>query len=385
MERLNRMIILSVTVGAGHLRAAEAVKKAAGAMNPSGEVRILDTFRYASPFLEKVVLGTYMEILKVSPVVYGYLYRQAERGQPLSGRAKSEFNRVLNLLAAPRLTDYIRRFQPQAIVCTHPFPLGIVSRLKEKGTYKGLLTATVTDYTLHSFWVFPGVDLYFAGAEELCSQFDEFGIERARVRPTGIPIDPAFERRYDREALREELGLAAGAPVVLVMGGGLGMGPLEAAVKSLLEYPLECQLLVVTGTNRPLYEKLSRKAAASPDRLKVYSYVNNVHQLMAASDLMVGKPGGLTCAEALACGLPMLMVDPLPGQEERNAEFLASTGAAMRVAGKELAKTAGFCLGDPAFLGKMSAAAARLGRPGAARSAVQAMEEMLRAGELLSG
>lgn len=369
-------MILSVTAGAGHKRTAEALKKAAEEAEPSCEVVILDTFRYANPFLEKMVLGTYMEIIKLSPVIYGYLYRQAEQGQPLASHVKIEFNRLLNLLAAPRLVEYIKTFQPEAIVCTHPFPLGIVSHMKKKGIFKGPLLATITDFTLHSFWVFPEVDIYFIGAQALFPHFDEFRIDRDRVRATGIPIDPAFGKQYDRFKLWDELGLCPADPVVLIMGGGLGMGSLEEAVKVLAESTVKCQLVVVTGTNRPLYEKLSKKAASMPRRLIVFSYVNNVHQLMAASVLMVGKPGGLSCAEALACGLPLVMVDPLPGQEVRNAEFLASSGAAVRVVGKSLAEVVRGCLNNPERLRQMSAAAAKLGRPHAARDAVQVIEEL---------
>ena len=377
IKGLKRILILSVTVGAGHMRTAEALKKAAEEADPSSKVLILDTFRYANPFLEKLVLGTYIEIIKISPIIYGYLYRQAERGQPLAGRAKTEFNRILNMLVAPRLVSLINDFQPQIIICTHPFPLGIVSYMKKKGTFRGPLLATITDFTLHSFWVFPEVDIFFTGAEALSFHFDKYRIDRDRVRATGIPIDPAFGKRCDRFELRNELGLAPADPIVLIMGGGLGMGSLEEAVNTLAGSMVDCQLVVVTGTNRPLFDRLSRKAAAMPRRMIVFSYVNNVHQLMAAADLMVGKPGGLSCAEALACGLPLVMVDPLPGQEERNAEFLASTGAAVRVVGNSLAEVVSDCLNDPDRLRQMSAAAAGLGRPGAASDALQVVDELI--------
>lgn len=366
-----------MTVGAGHMRAAEALKKAAAETAPQADVVILDTFRYASPLVEKVILGTYMEILRVSPVVYGFLYRQSERKQPLAGRSKTEFNRILNLLAAPRLVEYINNFQPQAIVCTHPFPLGIVSFMKKRGTFRGLLTAVITDFTLHSFWVFPEVDQYFIGAEGLYSQYEDFLIDRSRVRATGIPIDPAFTQKNDRDGLRAGLGLVPGVPVVLILGGGLGMGPLEAAVQALLKSPVNCQLLVVTGTNRQLYKKLASVAAATPCRLKVLGYVDNIHELMAAADLMVGKAGGLTCAEALACALPIFVVDPLPGQEERNVEFLTSTGAAISVSDKDLAGTVGTYLGNSDRLKEMALASARLGRPRAAYEAVNAIKSLL--------
>jgi len=372
---LNKILIFSVTVGTGHVRAAEALKKAAGYLYPEAEVSILDTFRYASPFLEKVVLGTYMEILKMSPVVYGFLYRQAENGQPLSGRGKLEFNRILNLLAAPRLVKYIKDFQPEVIVCTHPFPVGIMSYMKKKGIFTGPVFATITDFTIHSYWIFPGVDFYLIGAEQLLPECLGFGIKPENVRATGIPIDPAFGGHYDKKELRDRLGLNPGLPAILIMGGGLGMGRLEAAVKILGNSTINCQLMVVTGSNTILKEKLVKITPDLSCEVKVYGYVNNIHELMAAADLMVGKPGGLSCAEAMATGLPVFIIDPLPGQEERNAQFLTGLGAGVRVDERDLAGQVEAYLADAGRLEVMTRAAAALGRPEAACDAVNLMAE----------
>ncbi|MCL6558534.1 MAG: glycosyltransferase [Firmicutes bacterium] len=359
------------------MRTAEALKKAIEQKHPGAEVTILDTFRYASPLLEKVVLGTYMEILKLSPVIYGYLYRQAERGQPLSGRGKMEFNRILNMLAAPRLVEFINKFQPQAIVCTHPFPLGIISFMKRKGALSVPVLAIITDFTLHSFWVFPKVDTYIAGAKELYPLFDEFRIDSERVRATGIPIDPAFSMSYNKEELKVRYGLETEVSTALIMGGGLGMGPLASAVKSLVESHVNCQLLVVAGANKSLYDKLRTIVPEMGCKVKVFGYVDNIHELMEISDFMIGKAGGLTCAEAMAKGLPLFIVDPLPGQEERNTEFFTGLGAAVRVEEKELPAKVRYYLSNPSLLAQMAAAARALGRPSAAYDAVQIIEESL--------
>lgn len=359
------------------MRTAEALKKAAGVLYPEAEVSILDTFRYASPFLEKVVLGTYMEILKMTPVIYGYLYRQAERGQPLSSRGKLEFNRILNILAAPRLVEYIKNFKPEMIVCTHPFPLGIVSYMKKKGTFLGPIFATITDFTIHSFWIFPEVDYYLVGSEALTPQCEKFGIEHGRVRATGIPIDPAFNAHYDKYQFKKQLGLDSALPTILIMGGGLGMGPLASAVKTLGGSQGSCQLIVVAGANNALREKLTRITHGLPCEAKVFGFVDNIHQLMAASDFMVGKAGGLTCAEAAAMGLPLLIVDPLPGQEERNTEFMAASGAGVRVEERDLAGVVQAYLAEPGRLKKMVHAAQTLGKPNAAHDAVNIMAETI--------
>ncbi|OPY62680.1 MAG: Processive diacylglycerol beta-glucosyltransferase [Pelotomaculum sp. PtaU1.Bin065] len=372
---LKKILVLSVTVGNGHMRSAEAIKKAANNLYPETEVSILDTFRYASPFLEKVVLGTYMEILKMSPVVYGYLYRQAEKGQPLSGRGKLEFNRILNLLVAPKLVKYIKDFQPEVIVCTHPFPVGIMSHMKKKGMFTGPVLAAITDFTIHSFWIFPGVDYYLIGDEQLQPECAAFGIKPENVRATGIPIDPAFERKYNKKELREKLGLNPELPSILVAGGGLGMGNLESAMKTLGESFDDCQLMVVAGTNDLLKERLVKLAPDMSCAVKIYGYVNNIHELMAAADLLIGKPGGLSCAEAMAMGLPVFIIDPLPGQEERNAQFLAGAGAGLRVDERNLAGQVKSYLQDAGRLEIMTRSAITLGKPRAASDAVSIMEE----------
>jgi processive 1,2-diacylglycerol beta-glucosyltransferase len=366
ISKLRKVLILSVSVGTGHMRTAEAIKNACGSLAPEADVVILDTFRYANPLLQKVIFGAYMEMLKVTPVLYGYLYRQSEQGQPLSGRGKNEFNKILSILSAPRLVSYIRDFEPQVIICTHPFPLGIISHMKERGHYNGLTIATITDFTIHSFWIFPSVDTYIIGSEALVPQCKQYNIDTGRIRATGIPIDPAFNRPYDKRELRLELNLDPGLITILLMGGGLGMGPLLSAVESLANCNSRIQLIVVSGTNNVLYERLARTIPGLSCTVRLYGYVSNIHQLMAASDFMVGKAGGLTCAEALALGLPMFIVDPLPGQEERNTEFICSMQAGVKVEEKNLAKVVTGYLQDKSNITRMAKSALKLGKPGAA-------------------
>lgn len=364
--KLRKVLILSVSVGTGHMRTAEAIKKACGALAPEAEVVILDTFRYANPFLEKVVLGTYMEMLRMTPDLYGYLYRKAEWGQPLSGRGKVEFNRFLSILSAPRLTSYINSFEPQIIICTHPFPLGIISYMKKQGKYNGLVIATITDFTIHSFWIFPYIDTYIIGSEALIPQCEQHGIEKKQIKATGIPIDPDFNKPYDKRSLRQELNLDPDLTTILLMGGGLGMGPLLSAVNALGNGNNRLQLIVVCGTNKVLYERLTRTVPTLSCAIQLYGFVGNIHQLMAASDIMVGKAGGLSCAEALALGLPMFIIDPLPGQEERNTEFICSMQAGVKVAEKGLSEVIACYLSEQQTITNMASAALKLGKPGAA-------------------
>lgn len=368
--KLSKLLILSVSVGAGHMRTAEAIKKACSTLAPEAEVVILDTFSYASPLLQKIVFGAYMKMLKVTPALYGYLYRQSEQGQPLSSRGKIEFNRILSIFSASRLKDYIRDFEPQAVICTHPFPLGILSFMKKKEKFSWLTVATITDFTVHPFWIFPHVDTYIIGSEALIPQFMLYGIENDRIMATGIPIDPAFDKTYDKYRLRLELKLDPNLTTILLMGGGSGMGPLLSAVESLGRDNNRLQLIVVCGTNKHLYDSIAGMIPGLSCKVLLYSFTSNIPQLMAASDFMVGKAGGLTCAEAIALGLPMFIVDPLPGHEERNTEFICSMQAGVKVEMKNLVEEITCYLQEPNKITRMAGASLKLGKPKAASDLV---------------
>lgn len=355
------------------MRSAEALQKAAKILYPEAKVVILDTFRYTNPFLDKAMFGTYIRILKMAPSFYGYLYRRSEHRNALSSRSKLGFNRLINALTAPKLSEYVKYFCPQIIVCTHPFPLGVAAGMKKRGVFQGALYAAITDFTIHSFWVFPEVDFYIVGSEHLLEHREKTGLEKGHILSTGIPIDPAFEENFEKNTLRQRLGLQSGLATILIMGGGLGMGPLLAAVQTLDRLCNSCQLIVVAGKNKSLFEKLNRLAPGLSCEIKALGFVDNIHELMQASDLIVGKAGGLTCAEALAAGLPMFILDPLPGHEERNTEFLTNLGAGYRVKENNLAGLIRTCLLNPEQMARMAKNALRLGKPGAACNALRFM------------
>ncbi|MEG6615725.1 glycosyltransferase [Peptococcaceae bacterium 1198_IL3148] len=376
-QEIERVLILTVTAGEGHTRAAIAVKQQLLKNNPAAQVQILDTFRYTSPRLEKVVLGTYIEVIKISPVLYKYLYNQSEKGQPLGGFAKAEFTKIMTRLVAPKLLSLIDDLEPQIIFCTHPFPLGILSTLKEKGQLTVPVMAAITDFTVHSYWVYPQVDCYCVANEQLIPRFADYGFDCQRVTATGIPIDPIFNADNDKVFFREQLGLDAKLPTVLITGGGLGIGPLEEVVKTLGSRK-DCQLIVVCGKNTSLKDKINKLLAKISGNIQVYGFVNNIHELMKASDLMITKAGGLTCSEALAVGLPLLIIDPIPGQEERNAEFLVNQGAAVNVKNHtQLLIEIDKCLQDNQYLKGLTMASAKTGRPRAAQGVVNLMQQLI--------
>ncbi|MBO8137055.1 MAG: glycosyltransferase [Desulfotomaculum sp.] len=373
-RELNKILILTVSAGDGHTRAAQAVERQFKELYPNARVEIVDTFRYASPLVEKMVRGAYLEIIKISPMLYGYLYYRAEKDQPLSRAAKLEFNRITNKLTAPKLISLINSFQPQVVLCTHPFPLGILSTLKLEGKLDIPVMAAVTDFTVHPFWIYPGVDYYCIAAEELKPAFIKHGVSTEKVVVTGIPIDPEFNRIENKDQLKKKLKLKKDVPAILVMGGGLGMGPLEDVVKVLGRK--HCQLLVVCGRNNALKKKIEETAEEMQGSVYVYGFVRNIHEIMGASDLMVTKAGGLSCSEAVALGLPLFITKPIPGQEERNTEFLVSQGAAVAVKNhKQLLEKISTYLQEPVYIRNMSKAARKIGRANSAKNVVELMRQ----------
>lgn len=376
MARPGKLLALSVAAGAGHMRAAGALAQALADMYSPAQMPVVDTFDYISPFLQKMALGIYLEVVRKTPRVYGYIYRRLDDGGT-SGRTKVEFNRVLNRLTAPKLARLIAAEDPAALVCTNPFPLGVLDYLKGRGKLSIPVVAVVTDFTIHSFWVFDVVDLYLVAEEAMVSQLVRQGIPAEKVAVTGIPIDPVFAASMDRDGERARMGLARDLPVVLIMGGGLGMGPLEAVVQSLGRMRTPVQILVVAGNNLLLKGRLAKLAPSLGNPCRVFGFVDEIHRLMGVADLMIGKAGGLSCAEALSVGLPIFILDPIPGQEERNAEFLIERSAAILIEG-----VAQVCPAVERYLHSheqrlsLAKGAQSLGRPMAAREAVRVIASL---------
>lgn len=288
---------------------------------PDSEIRIVDTFQYINSVLHKVVVGSYMETLRFTPKVWGYLYDQAE-----DGLALVDLGQILYKLLSPKLKHLLDDFQPDLIVTTHAFPTGMLSVLKEKGLLKVPLVAVITDFHVHPFWIRPGVDLFFIPVEDLSYPLIQAGIGPERIRAVGIPIRSQFNRTIEPQKAKKKLGLGP-LPTILIMGGGLGMGRLELIAKEILQAE-EFQVIVITGKNKRLHTTLS---SLNNPRLKLLGYVDNIAEVMAAADLIISKPGGVTTAEVLAMKKPLIIYSSLPGQEDRNTYYLLNKGAAIKV------------------------------------------------------
>jgi processive 1,2-diacylglycerol beta-glucosyltransferase len=358
---MKRILVLSASAGAGHLRAAEAVAKAMALEAPGAEARHIDVLTLAGRPFREAYSQFYLKLVERAPALWGFLYDRLDRPPK---QVPAALRSALHRWNTRRLVDEVRAFAPDAIVSTHFLPADVLGRERRKGRLGAPLGVVITDADVHRLWVHRGVDRYFVARDEAGALLEGLGYGAAQVQVTGIPIDPRFAAAADRPALRRKHGLPDAGPIVLLLGGGFGVGPVRELARALAEARRPALVVVVAGRNEALRRSLV--AQAGP-RVRVLGFTTEMHEWMAAADLLVTKPGGLTTAEALARGLPMVLVNPIPGQEERNADALLESGAAVKANTREtLAWKVDSVLGSPERLAALRAAALRAAHPRAA-------------------
>ncbi|HOW28283.1 MAG TPA: glycosyltransferase [Elusimicrobiota bacterium] len=319
-----RILFLYIAISSGHQRAAEAVMMALHQLNPHIIGHGVDSFTYAYPVLGPLLARLYLEMLQRTPQIWDYLYDNTTIAE-----STKEIRELLNIFNNRKLFRLFKQFHPRAMVCTQAFPASIVAALKRKGKIRLPLIGIVTDYEMHTYWLSKEIDLFLVGSEDIKRDLIGRGVRESKILVTGIPIDPHFAVPGDKVQERKRLGLNPTLPTALVMGGSRGLGPLEDVVQSLRTLQTPLQVLVVCGQNKAIYKKL-RDRFKTDHSVRVFGYSKTIPRLMDAADLLISKPGGLTCAESLAKGLPLVMISPIPGQEERNARYLLKHGAAVR-------------------------------------------------------
>lgn len=322
-----KVLFLSITAGQGHHATARALMEMLESMG--AECRMLDTYAYVNPVLYSTVKRGYLFTTAVTPGTYGRFYRLAELKDKQTSR--HSVSNIANSLLSLKLQKYFHEeFDPDVIVCTHVFSAQIVNVMKKSGHIRAATIGIVTDYTIHPYW--PDADCidYIVTASELLThQAVKKGIPEKKILPLGIPIQPKFGRRISKEEARRQLRIGTDKFTILVMSGSMGHGNMIQVIRSIDSLEHDFQILAVCGNNR----RAERKIAQMETRNKVYTYgyVDNVEVMMDAADCIVTKPGGLTSSEALAKHLPIVMVNPIPGQEERNVEFMLNNGLAVHV------------------------------------------------------
>jgi processive 1,2-diacylglycerol beta-glucosyltransferase len=366
-EKTGKIALFSVSAGAGHLRAAQALQAAAERWYPGVETVHVDLMDLVPKLFRKVYTDTYLRIVERHPAVWGYLYDRADQE-----KADSALNRLriaVERLNTRELGRVLKEIDPDHVICTHFLPAQLLSRKIATGSFRKPVWVQVTDFDLHALWVHDHMRGYFAANDEVAWRMADRGVPAETVHVTGIPVMPVFGESRDRVACARELGLDPARKTVLMMSGGAGIGGIETMAGRLMELEGDLQLVALAGRNERLLEELRRLAAGKPGRLSPMGFTRTIERVMAASDLAVTKPGGLTTSECLAVGLPMIVISPIPGQEERNADYLLENGAALKACGAPaLAYRVGKLLNDPQLLRTLRENALRLGRPDAARA-----------------
>jgi len=368
------ILILHATAGAGHTRAAQAI---AAALKATGrEHRVVDTLECTSGLFRRMYVKSYIDIVQKAPELWGYLYEKSDVvASPTSRRARARL--AFDKFNSRRFKRLLDEVNPGVIVCTHFLPIELLSDLKGRGKYSVPVHAVVTDVSPHAFWVYPHIEHYHVATPSAARELARKGYPAKQISVTGIPVDPVFANRTPGAMARAKLGLLE-KPTVLLLSGGFGVGPMKQMLASFSETRDDLSLVVVAGKNAQLEAECKALAATLPVPIKVFGFVNNMHELMDAADLIVTKPGGLTTTEILAKGKPMALVAPIPGQEQRNAEYLLEEGAAVRL--YDVADAAYYLqrwLSDAVRMRRMAASAQAIARPLAAQDIASMLVETL--------
>ncbi|HEV8721280.1 MAG TPA: glycosyltransferase [Candidatus Binatia bacterium] len=364
---MRRLLLLSVSAGAGHSRAAEALRAEAQASFPKVDAKHIDLMTLVPQSFRALYANYYIKIVEHHPSVWAYLYHATDRMPRDAVFAKTR--RAIERLNTRKLHDLLREFAPDHIICTHFLPAELLAHDIRRGRVAPPVWVQVTDFDLHRMWVQSGMRGYFAASDEIAFRMVARGIPSDSVHVTGIPIMPIFSRRFDRDECARELGIAPDKITLLLMTGGAGLAGGDLMVERLLGLPDDFQIVALAGRNQQLLGRYRSLAAAHPGRLLALAYTSTIERVMACADLAVTKPGGLTVSECLAVGLPMVLISPIPGQEERNADYLMEHGIAVKAQDMvALEFKIGQLVKEPERLKHMRQNMRGLGRPDAAHA-----------------
>ncbi len=318
-----RILFFTSDIGGGHTQAARTLAKAFSEPPYNHEVEVLDIIRTFSPLLSKVMLESYLALLRHAPSVWGRFY-----GQFMTPKGRSDTITIINRILAQDILDCIKDYKPDLIVNTYALGSTVIGYLKEKNLLDIPTATVITDYNLNAFWIFPGIDRYYVAAEPLKDILHGFDIPLDTIRPLGLPVRPDFLKAKDipPAEMRKAMGLQE-KKTLLFMGGGLGLGDIMQIVQQIDKVSEDVQMLIACGTNEELLYKMKRLKAKN--NIIPFPYTEEIAKYMQASDFVITKPGGLTLSEVLVLNKPLALISPIPGQESNNQFFLLNQGVAI--------------------------------------------------------
>lgn len=376
-----RILILHASVGTGHKRAADAISQAF-AVKQEPEVRVEDTLDHGNPLFQQAYRRSYLDLSERSPLLWRWFYETTDTTSPELIELTNSLRSVVERLGVTHLEELVQSYMPAAIICTHFLPIEMLLSLKNEGKLPPPVYCVVTDYFAHTFWVTPGVDGYFVGSELTRDLLAARGVSPSIIHITGIPIDLKAAEPKDKQEMCIKHNLPTDKPVITLFGGGINIERIRVMIEGILKLELAGTLLVVAGRNEALVEALDSIAAQPPMELRILSYIDYVDDLLAASDIVITKAGGLIVSETMARGTPMLLIDPIPGQEEWNADYVVSSHAGLQLRMVESVPGAiRELFTQPDMLKLLRAGAQRTGRPRAALTIAEHVLNDLRSGK----
>lgn len=371
-----KVMILYANAGNGHRRAAEALASICKADERFSEVRLLDALEYTNKVFQELYANLYIEAIKKAPTLWSYAFDETDHPWE-----KEKGRMLLHRLNGLPLARQIKAFQPDLCLCTHFMPADIISTMLKHDKISTDLAVVVTDYYVHATWLEPYVNRVYVAKEESREQLIRLNFPPKRVKTLGIPIDPLFETVGNRTELYTKHELDPGLPLVLLSAGAFGVMSGRDMAQMLDGITSPCHLVVVCGNNKKLQKQIMDYIVAHPSEkrsARTLGFTSEIHEWLAMASLFVGKPGGLSSSECLACGLPMVIWNPIPGQEVFNSTYLLENGAAIA---PDSISTLSFridqLLENPGKLKRMQDAARALARPGAARAIINDAVEHL--------
>ncbi|MGE5582018.1 MAG: MGDG synthase family glycosyltransferase [Bacillota bacterium] len=376
MDALKKIFIFYANSGAGHRRAAEALNSVIKDYFPDADVRLLDALDYTTPVFRKTYPLTYLFMVNRCPWLWGFFYYLLDnRRVDYLARV---FRRTTNAIHGKRFFRFMLEEKPDLVLTTHFLPNELVSRLKKYNQYRTLLITCITDYYPHAWWRDSGVDLYICPNRDLEPRLRQLGVPPEKITTIGLPIHPDFGRLIGKNEARKKLGLHPDQFTVLITSGGFGVGPIKELAAAMGQIATPLQVLAICGQNAKLQDDLTRIAKDSHHNFKIYGYIQNMHEFMAASDLLISKSGGLTATEAMAKSLPLIAFKPIPGQESGNCQFLLKNKAGLRVKNAKQARLAiEDFLNNPDKLRVLRDNMGRISRPQAAAEIVAYIQKRL--------
>jgi len=325
MEK-KRILLMHITTNSGHHRASLAIESALKHIACERiEILNIDASNYTNPILAKIINKSYMSLIRTRPEVWEYLY-----DNPKVVKNTQRLRDIIHRYNSGKLKTLLEEFRPHVIACTQAFPCGMVADYKKTYGFNVPLIGVLTDYVAHSYWIYDSVDFYVVPSDSTRKRLVIEGIPEERIKILGIPISPKFIEKKDKKLIFDKLNLNGKLPVVLLMGGSQGLGPINKIVNLIYRITTPFQIIVACGTNKLLYTKFLIRKRYYRKPILVLGHVDNIDEIMDISTVIITKPGGLSTAEALSKGLPMIIIRPIPGQEAKNTEFLLKENVAFK-------------------------------------------------------